>query len=477
MRFFVPLEFHYMVNLTREANPSEVPNNSALNTSDNELLYRLEDKPPLPHALFAACQHLLAMFVAVITPAILICQALGLPEQDTQRIISMSLFASGLASLIQIRSWGPIGSGLLSIQGTSFNFVAPLIMGGMALKNGGADIPTMMATLFGTLMVASMTEVLLSRVLHLARRIITPLVSGIVVMIIGLSLIQVGLTSIGGGYSAIQNGTFGAAGNLLLAGIVLAVIVLLNRQRNPYLRVASLVIAMTIGYLAAWYMDMLPLSKSTADTSIVTVPSPLYYGLSFDWNLLIPLILIFMVTSLETIGDITATSDVSEQPVSGPLYMKRIKGGVLANGLNSMASAVFNTFPNSCFGQNNGVIQLTGVASRHVGYIIASMLILLGLFPSVAGFVQHIPEPVLGGATIVMFGTIAASGVRIVSREPLNRRAIMIIALSLAVGLGVSQQPLILQFAPDWVKNLLSSGIAAGGLTAILLNLIFPQEK
>lgn len=180
---------------------------------------------------------------------------------------------------------------------------------------------------------------------------------------------------------------------------------------------------------------------------------------------------------LETIGDITATSDVSEQPVSGPLYMKRLKGGVLANGLNSFVSAVFNTFPNSCFGQNNGVIQLTGVASRYVGFVVALMLIVLGLFPAVSGFVQHIPEPVLGGATLVMFGTIAASGVRIVSREPLNRRAILIIALSLAVGLGVSQQPLILQFAPDWLKNLLSSGIAAGGITAIVLNLIFPPEK
>lgn len=140
--------------------------------------------------------------------------------------------------------------------------------------------------------------------------------------------------------------------------------------------------------------------------------------------------LVFMITSLETIGDITATSDVSEQPVSGPLYMKRLKGGVLANGLNSFVSAVFNTFPNSCFGQNNGVIQLTGVASRYVGFVVALMLVVLGLFPAVSGFVQHIPEPVLGGATLVMFGTIAASGVRIVSREPLNRRAIMIIALS-----------------------------------------------
>jgi len=443
----------------------------------SELIYRLEDRPPIPQTLFAACQHLLAMFVAVITPALLICQALGLPAQDTQHIISMSLFASGLASILQIKTWGPVGSGLRSIQGTSFNFVSPLIMGGLALKNGGADVPTMMAALFGTLMLASCTEIILSRFLHLARRVITPLVSGIVVMIIGLSLIQVGLTSIGGGYAAMSDHTFGAPKNLMLAAVVLVVIILLNRQRNPYLRVASLVIAMAVGYLAAWMMGMLPTVTAPTQTSWITFPTPLYYGLGIDWNLLVPLMLIFMVTSLETIGDITATSDVSEQPVSGPLYMKRIKGGVLANGLNSMLSAVFNTFPNSCFGQNNGVIQLTGVASRYVGFVVALMLIVLGLFPAVAGFVQHIPEPVLGGATIVMFGTIAASGVRIVSRDRRNRRAIMIMALALAVGMGVSQQPLILQFAPDWIKTLLSSGIAAGGITAIVLNLVFPHEK
>lgn len=464
----------YHAMSTQSAELDTAPPSSA---RPSELIYHLEDRPPLPQTLFAACQHLLAMFVAVITPGLLICQALGLPAEDTQRIISMSLFASGLASLLQIKTWGPVGSGLLSIQGTSFNFVSPLIMGGLALKNGGADIPTMMAALFGTLMVASCTEILLSRVLHLARRIITPLVSGIVVMIIGLSLIQVGLTSIGGGYGAMSDNTFGAPKNLLLAGAVLGVIILLNRQRNPYLRVASLVIAMAVGYLLAWALGMLPESRPVVDTALITIPTPLYYGLSFDWNLLIPLMLIFMVTSLETIGDITATSDVSEQPVRGPLYMKRLKGGVLANGLNSMLSAIFNTFPNSCFGQNNGVIQLTGVASRYVGFVVAIMLIILGLFPAVAGFVQHIPEPVLGGATLVMFGTIAASGVRIVSRETLNRRAIMIMALSLAVGMGVAQQPLILQFAPDWIKTLFSSGIAAGGITAIVLNLLFPQEK
>lgn len=442
----------------------------------SELIYPLEARPPLPQALFAALQHLLSMFVAVITPALLICKGLNLPAEDTQQILSMSLFASGIASLLQIKTWGPIGSGLLSIQGTSFNFVSPLIMGGLTLKNGGANVSQMMAALFGTLMLASGTEMIISRLLPYVQRIITPLVSGIVVMIIGLSLIQVGLTSVGGGFRAIANHSFGSPSNLLLAGIVLGIIVLLNRQRNPYLRIAALFIAMAVGYLVAWTLDLLPTSPAKVDQPLFILPQPLRYGLSIDWNLLLPLMLVFMVTSLETIGDITATSDVSEQPVKGPIYMQRLKGGVLANGVNSCVSALFNTFPNSCFGQNNGVIQLTGVASRYVGFIVALLLMILGLTPAVSGLVENIPEPVLGGATLMMFGTIAASGVRIVAREAINRRAIMIMALSLGIGLGVSQHPEVLQFAPEWLKTLFSSGIAAGGLTAVLLNLILPPE-
>jgi xanthine permease XanP len=443
----------------------------------SDLIYHLEDRPPLPQAMFAAVQHLLAMFVAVITPALLIANALKLPAADTQHIISMSLFASGLASILQIRTWGPIGSGLLSIQGTSFNFVAPLIMGGtMLLQKHPGDIKTMMAALFGTLMLAALTEVFISRVLHLIRRVITPLVSGIVVMIIGLSLIKEGLVSIGGGYGAMADGSFGAPVNLLLGGIVLGTIVLLSRLNNPYLRVSSLIIAMAIGYLVAWGLGELKVRPESSE-ALMMVPTPLYYGLSIEWSLLLPLMLVFMITSLETIGDITATSDMSEQPVTGPLYMKRLKGGVLANGLNSMLSAVFNTFPNSCFGQNNSVIQITGVASRYVGYIVAAMLVLLGLFPFVSNFILTMPDAVLGGATLIMFGTIAAAGVRIISKETLNRRAIMILGLSLAVGLGISQEPKILQFAPEWVSNLFSSGIASGGITAIVLNLIMPIDK
>ncbi|HIF9212389.1 TPA: uracil-xanthine permease family protein [Photobacterium damselae] len=442
---------------------------------NSDLIYGLNDRPPFAQSLFAATQHLLAMFVAVITPSLIICQSLGLPASDTNTIVSMSLFASGIASFIQIRTFGPVGSGLLSIQGTSFNFLGPIIGAGLALKAGGADIPTMMAAIFGTILFASLTEVVISRILQHAQRIITPLVSGIVVTLIGLTLIQIGLTSIGGGYSAIESGTFGSLNNLLLAGTVLGFIVLLNRVRNPYLRVSSIVIAMAMGTLLAWFMGMVDSSKM-AQTDLIAIPMPMQYGLGFDWGLLIPLMIVFAITSLEAIGDITATSETSEQPVAGPVYLKRIKGGVLADGINSTLAAVLNSFPNSTFSQNNGIIQLTGVASRYIGYFVSAMLVLLGLFPGVANLVQLIPEPVLGGATIVMFGTIAASGVRIISRCHLDRRAILIMALSFSMGLGIAQKPEILQFMPDIVKSILSSGMAAGGITAILLNLILPEE-
>lgn len=441
-----------------------------------DLVYQLNDRPPLPQTLFAALQHLLAMFVAVITPSLIICQSLGVPADQTNTIISMSLFASGLSSFIQIRTFGPIGSGLLSIQGTSFNFLGPIIGAGLALKAGGADIETMMAAIFGTILVASSAEILLSRVLQFAQRIITPLVSGIVVTLIGLTLVQVGLISMGGGYASMADGSFGSLDKLALAGTVLAIIVLLSKAHNPYVRVASIVIAMLVGYVMAYLMGMVN-TDNLAQTQLIALPIPMQYGLGFDWSLFIPLVLIFLITALEAIGDITATSEVSGEPVKGPVYMKRIKGGVLADGLNSALAAVFNSFPNSTFSQNNGVILLTGVASRYVGYFIAGMLVLLGLFPGVASFVQLIPEPVLGGATIVMFGTIAAAGVRIISRVDLDRRAILIMALSFSMGLGIAQKPEILQFMPEFIKNLFSSGVAAGGITAIVLNLLLPEVR
>ena len=436
----------------------------------SELVYGIEDVPPLPQTLFAALQHMLAMFVAIITPPLIIANALGLPAADTRYIVSMSLVMSGIASFIQTRRFGPIGSGLLSVQGTSFNFLGPIIASGLALKQAAMPTEDLLGTLFGTMMVAALTIVVMSRFLHLVKRIITPLVTGIVVLLIGLTLI-----SMGGGYAALSDGSFASHTNLFLSLLVLGLIVLLQRSRNPWLRLSAIMIAMLAGYAVALLLGKV--SAPTFDGPLVMVPIPLHYGLGFDWQLFVPLAIIFVVTALEAIGDMTATSDISGEPLEGPVYMERIKGGVLADGANSMLAAVFSTFPMSTFAQNNGVIQLTGVASRHVGLFIAAMLALLGLFPAVASLVQQIPEPVLGGATIVMFGTIAAAGVRIIAREELDRRALMILAVSLAMGLGVAQVPEVLQHLPELAKSVLSYGVATGGITAIVLNLLLPKRE
>ncbi|ELM3743679.1 purine permease [Aeromonas salmonicida subsp. salmonicida] len=441
------------------------------------MVYGIDDVPPLPQTLFAALQHMLAMFVAIITPPLIIANALGLPAADTRYIVSMSLVMSGIASFIQTRRFGPIGSGLLSVQGTSFNFLGPIIASGLALKQAAMPTEDLLGTLFGTMLVAALTMVVMSRFLHLVKQVITPLVTGIVVLLIGLTLIKVGLISMGGGYAALSDGSFASHSNLFLSLLVLGLIVLLQRSRNPWLRLSAIMIAMLVGYAAALILGKV--TAPTFDGPLVMVPIPLHYGLGFDWQLFVPLAIIFVVTALEAIGDMTATSDISGEPLKGPVYMARIKGGVLADGANSMLAAVFSTFPMSTFAQNNGVIQLTGVASRHVGLFIAAMLALLGLlglFPAVASLVQQIPEPVLGGATIVMFGTIAAAGVRIISREELDRRALMILAVSLAMGLGVAQVPEVLQHLPELAKSVLSYGVATGGLTAIIMNLLLPKR-
>ncbi|MGL5318723.1 MAG: solute carrier family 23 protein, partial [Bacteroidales bacterium] len=182
--------------------------------------------------------------------------------------------------------------------------------------------------------------------------------------------------------------------------------------------------------------------------------------------------LVYVITSIEAIGDITANSMISGEPLEGPKYLKRVSGGVLADGVNSMIAGIMNSFPNSIFAQNNGIIQLTGVASRYVGYYIAGMLVLLGLFPVVGVVFSLMPEPVLGGATLLMFGTVAAAGVRIIASQNIDRKATLVLAVSLSLGLGVELMPDILKSAPEAIKGIFSSGITTGGLTAIVANIV-----
>jgi len=443
--------------------------------SRHELVYGLDDRPRLPIALLAALQHLLAIIVPIVTPGLLICQALGVSPRDTNLIVSMSLVISGIATFIQCRRFGPFGAGLLIVQGTSFNFVGPLIAGGALMVKQGTPVEAVMAAIFGVVMAGSFVEMGISRILPFVKRLITPLVTGIVVLMIGLTLINVGLISMGGGFSAMSQGTFANGENLLLSGVVLAIIVVLNRVRVVWVRSAAIVIALLVGYGLAAYLGRLDFT-GMHEALLFQVPVPLHFGLGFSWALFVPMLVIYLVTSLEAIGDVTATSKVSRQPVEGPVWMARIKGGVLVNGANSLLAGLFNSFPSSIFAQNNGVIQLTGIASRHVGLWIAVFLVLLGLFPAVAGIIQAVPEPVLGGAALVMFGAVAASGINILAGIQLDRRALLIIAVSLALGLGVSQVPEFLAHMPAALRDVLNSGVATGGLCALIMNWFLPDS-
>ena len=425
-----------------------------------ELIYGLNDRPPLRETLFAALQHLLAIFVAIITPPLIIAGALKLDIETTSFLVSMALFASGVSTFIQCRRIGGIGTGLLCIQGTSFSFIGPIISAGLT-----GSLPV----IFGACMAASTVEMLISRLLKYTRKIITPLVSGIVVTLIGMSLIKVGITACGGGAVAKSNGTFGSFEHVGLAALVLLLIIFFNRSSNRYLRMSSIVIGLVIGYVVAWCMGLVDFS-SVQSYGGFNIPVPFKYGLSFDWSAFIALGLVYLITAIEAYGDITANSLISGEPVEGKTFVKRASGGILADGFNSMLAGVFNSFPNSVFAQNNGMIQLTGVASRYVGYYIAGFLILLGLFPAVGLVFSLMPEPVLGGATLLMFGTVASAGIRIIAAQTIDRKATLVMALSFSLGLSVELVPEILSQLPETVRNIFSSGITTGGVTAILAN-------
>ena len=429
---------------------------------DTGLIYGLEDRPPLKDTLFAALQHLLAIFVAIITPPLIIAGALKLDLETTGFLVSMALFASGVSTFIQCRRIGPIGTGLLCIQGTSFSFIGPIISAG---QTGG------LASIFGACMAASTVEMLISRVLKYTRKIITPLVSGIVVTLIGMSLVKVGISACGGGAAAQADGTFGSLRNIGLAAMVLVLIIFFNRSSNRYLRMSSIVIGLVVGYVVAWFMGMVDFS-SVQSYGGFNIPVPFKYGLSFDISAIIALGLVYLITAIEAYGDITVNSLISGEPVEGKVFVKRASGGILADGFNSMLAGVFNSFPNSIFAQNNGMIQLTGVASRYVGYYIAGFLILLGLFPAVGLVFSLMPEPVLGGATLLMFGTVAAAGIRIIASQKINRKATLVMALSFSFGLSVELVPDILCQLPETLRNIFSSGITTGGLTAITANAV-----
>jgi xanthine permease XanP len=441
-----------------------------------DLIYGLDEKPPLRLSFFVALQHVLAVFVGIVTPPTLIARILELPTEDGAFLVSMALLASGIGTILQTKRLGPVGSGLLSIQGTSFVFVAPIVSLAGAIVAEGGSRGHALGVVFGVCLVAAVVPIVLSPFLRLASRVISPLVTGIVVTLIGLTLVSVGITSVGGGFEAKHDGTFASAGNLGLAALVMALIVVMSSSKREWLRIVSVVAGLTGGYLVAGLAGKVSL-VGLKTLPWFAAPTPFHYGLGFRATALIPFAFLYLMTAIESIGDITATSLLTGEPIEGSGYLSRLRGGVLADGVSSMIAAVLNSFPSTTFAQNNGVIQLTGIGSRHVGLLVGFLLIVLGLFPIVGGVVQAMPQAVLGGATIIMFGTVAVAGIRILATTTLDRRACTIAAVSFGLGLGVTFVPEISGTLPPLLKDMFSSGIATGGMCALLLNSVLPGRR
>ncbi|AYF46667.1 MULTISPECIES: uracil-xanthine permease family protein [Pseudomonas] len=441
-------------------------------TSPSDLIYGLNDRPkPLP-SLLAALQHVLAAFVGIITPPLIIGSTLGLTAH-LPYLISMALMVSGVGTFIQARRPFGIGAGMICLQGTSFAFLGAVLSAGFLVKQRGGSPEDILAMIFGVCFFGAAVQIVLSRFIGQLRRVITPLVTGIVITLIGISLIKVGITDLGGGFNAPD---FGAPTNLALGLFVVLTIILLNRSNTPWVRLSAIIIGLALGSLAAWFSGKL-VPHALPDLPLVSLPIPFRFGFNFDWSAFLPIALIYLISSIETVGDLTANCMIARQPISGPAYISRLKGGVLGDGVSCMIAATFSAFPNTTFAQNNGVIQLTGVASRYVGLYIGVVLFALGLFPLIGAVLQQIPKPVLGGATLVMFGSVAAAGVRILAQAPLDRRSMLIIATSFGVGLGIAAQPNLLHLMPVLVQNLFDSAITSGGLTAIVLCLLLPETK
>lgn len=440
-------------------------------TSEADLVYKLEDKPPFFNSLVSAMTHLLAIFVPMITPALIVGNVLKLPVEMTAYLVSMAMVASGIGTYLQVNRFGMVGSGMLSIQSVNFSFVGVMISLGFSMKEKGLDENTMISTLLGVSFVGAFLVCGAAWALPYLKRVITPTVSGVVVLLIGLSLIDVGITDFGGGFHLKGTDEFGSLKYVGLASLVLAIVLLFNCMKHPLLRMSGVAVGLIVGYIVALLMGMVDFS-AIKNAPIVTIPTPFKYGFQFDFAAFLVAGTIYLLSVFEAVGDLTATAMVSGQKYEGEAFQSRLRGGVFADGLVSVIATALGSLPLTTFAQNNGVIQMTGVASRHVGKFIAVILVVAGLFPVVGRAFTTIPSPVLGGAMVLMFGLIAMAGVRIIMTNGINRREAVIAATAVGVGLGVAFEPDVFKLLPEVFRN----AIAAGGITAVVLNVILPRD-
>ncbi|KGQ70508.1 purine permease [Chelonobacter oris] len=428
----------------------------------NKLLYSVEDKPPFLLSLLLGAQHLLAALGGIIAVPLVIGNVLQLPSHDTIILVNAALLISGVVTMIQSQGIGPIGIRLPSVMGTSFTFVAAALSIGFS-EDGVAGI-------LGASLVGSLVMIIGSFFMPTIRKLFPPIVTGTVVMMIGLSLIPVAVDWFAGGQRG--DADYASPENLAMALFVLTIVVILVQWGKGIFSAAAIVIGMFAGYLTALLLGWIDFS-AVRQADGFALPQPLHFGLTFPLSGIIGMSIAYLVTIVESSGNFLALGNATRTEISG----KHLRGGVLCDGLGSALAAVMSTTPFSSFSQNIGVISLTGVASRYVVTITGALLVVAGLFPLFGALIVSIPLPVLGGAGLMMFAMIIAAGIQMLDKVERSKRNGLIIAISIGCGLAVTTRPEILDKLPSFVKEIFGSGITVGSLLALTLNLVLPHEK
>jgi xanthine permease len=429
--------------------------------------------PPLILAIPLGIQHVLAMFVSNVTPAIIIAGAAGFgfgsnsPDfPNLIYMIQMAMLFAGVATLLQTIGFGPVGARLPVVQGTSFAFI-PIMIPLVAGK--GVDA---MAVLMGGVMIGGLFHAFLALFIGKIRIALPPLVTGLVVTMIGLALVKVGIQYAAGGVPAIGKPEFGSLQNWSVALIVIVTTLGFKFYTRGMWSVAAILIGLMVGYIAAYFMGMVSF-VNVGRAAAFALPTPFHFGFEFSTAAVIGFCLMAFISAIETVGDV---SGITKGGAGREATNDEIVGATWADGLGSAIAGVFGSLPNTSFSQNVGLIAITGLMSRHVVTIGAIFLILCGLIPKVGAIISTIPIEVLGGGVIVMFGMVVGAGVSMLSDVDWNRRNLVIFSVSLSIGLGLQLVPEALQHMPKTAQVLLSSGLLPAAFLAIILNLILPDQ-
>jgi len=429
--------------------------------------------PALHKAIPLGIQHVLAMFVSNVTPAIIVAGAAGFgfgsnsPDfPEMIYMIQMCMVFAGIATLFQTIGLGPMGARLPIVQGTSFAFL-PIMIPLVAGK--GVDA---MAGLMGGVLIGGLFQGSLGLIINKVRFALPPLVTGLIVTMIGLALVKVGIQYAAGGVPAIGTPEYGSLTNWFVASVVIVVTLGLKFFARGMLSISAVLIGLIVGYLVAMGLGMVNFGNVGRAASFA-LPDPLHFGLEFQFAAIVGFCFMAVVSAIETVGDV---SGITKGGAGREATGKELVGATYADGFGSAIAGLFGGLSNTSFSQNVGLVAMTGVMSRHVVTFGAIFLILAGLVPKVGAAISTVPIEVLGGGVIVMFGMVVAAGISMLSDVDWNRRNMVIFAIALSVGLGLQLEPGAVQHLPDTLRVLVTSGLLPAAVIAIVLNLVLPQE-